>query len=525
MASLAREKLRVGVVADSARQPRWIADALAKVAASGFSELAFLSCERRERTPASNFLWRSYELLDRTAFARGADWSRPTDIAELVPPSRRQPISRYDGDVLDVIFAIGDVDDASLEGMARHGVWRYCFGEEQAIRESSACVREVIEGAPVTVSGIRVRLGQDTDDRIVYRSWSRTLPLSVAKNRGNVFAKATGFLVRALGQLHTDGPSWLVRKSLPAARPRKETTPSTLNVARDLSRIGRRLARRVGQKVLAVEQWSLAFRFARFEPWTGSLDGFFRLEPPADRFWADPFPIQRSGKNYVFFEELPFGAGKAHISVVEVDRAGRASPPVRVLERDYHLSYPFLVEDGGELYMLPETAQNGTVEIYRCIDFPYKWRLERVLLDDIYAADATLHREGRRWWMFANCGTADFEIHDELHVFSSETLLGEWRPHRRNPVKSDVRSARPAGRLFRMGDGLYRPSQICAPRYGSGIAINRVTRLDAAEFCEETERCIVPVPGSSILGLHTINRSGDLSVMDAFTRRLRFGSP
>jgi hypothetical protein len=134
--------------------------------------------------------------------------------------------------------------------------------------------------------------------------------------------------------------------------------------------------------------------------------------------------------------------------VIEVDRAGRASAPVRVVQRDYHLSYPFLVEDGGRLYMVPESAENHTIEIYRCIDFPHKWRRERVLIDGIFAADATLHRHDGRWWMFANVAANGAEIHDELHIFTSDTLLGEWKPLAGNPVKSDVRGARPAGKLF-----------------------------------------------------------------------------
>jgi hypothetical protein len=195
---------------------------------------------------------------------------------------------------------------------------------------------------------------------------------------------------------------------------------------------------------------------------------------------------------------------------------------VRVLERDYHLSYPFLVEEGGSLYMIPETAQNGTVEIYRCEEFPRRWRRERVLLDGLFAVDATVHREAGRWWMFANVARPGAEIHDELHLFSAESLLGEWKPHARNPVKSDVRSARPAGRLFTQGGKLYRPAQICAPLYGSGVVMNRVTRLDARAFEEEEERRIVPAEGSGILGLHTVNRAGSLSATDAFVRRPRF---
>jgi hypothetical protein len=194
---------------------------------------------------------------------------------------------------------------------------------------------------------------------------------------------------------------------------------------------------------------------------------------------------------------------------------------VKVLERDYHLSYPFLVEEDGELYMIPETASNHTIEVYRCVEFPHRWKLERVLIEGVYAVDATLHREGGRWWMFANAAASGEEINDELHLFSAEKLMGEWTPHRRNPVKSDVRSSRPAGGLFRDGDILLRPGQICAPFYGAGITLHRVTRLDQDEYLEEEERRIVPTDGAT-LGIHTLNRAGDLTVTDAFERRPRF---
>jgi hypothetical protein len=73
-----------------------------------------------------------------------------------------------------------------------------------------------------------------------------------------------------------------------------------------------------------------------------------------------------------------------------------------------------------------------------------------------------------------------------------------------------------------MQDGeLIRPGQVCTPLYGSGIALHRVTRLDDLQYAEEEIRRITP-SGEGILGLHTINRAGALSVTDAFLRRSRF---
>ena len=49
-----------------------------------------------------------------------------------------------------------------------------------------------------------------------------------------------------------------------------------------------------------------------------------------------------------------------------------------------------------------------------------------------------------------------------------------------------------------------------------------MTRLDEQGFEEHEERRILPAPGEGVLGLHTMNRAGDLSVTDAFVRRARF---
>ena len=56
----------------------------------------------------------------------------------------------------------------------------------------------------------------------------------------------------------------------------------------------------------------------------------------------------------------------------------------------------------------------------------------------------------------------------------------------------------------------------------TGISLQRVTRLDEQGFEEHEERRILPAPGEGVLGLHTMNRAGDLSVTDAFVRRARF---
>jgi hypothetical protein len=518
------------VFADAAQQPRWMVEALARAAAGDHAELSLVACEPAARKEAAApMLWRAYASLDEAVFGPAARWSRPMDVTLLVPGERRVEMAGDDrawrarvADArLDVAFVLGDVDDARLGNLARYGTWRFCFGDAQQTCATSAALKDVVEGRDVVASGIRIHPGGGRPDRVACQSWARTYAFSPARSRGALFAKTVDFLARALRDLHAQGVDWFER-STQVAKPRTPNgyAPGLSGIAT----LGSRVVSRLAMKATTVEEWSIAWRFSDDESWDGALDQFHHLHPPKGGFWADPFPLQKDGRSYIFFEELPYGAPRAHISVVEVTRDGKASAPRKVLERDYHLSYPFLIEEDGELYMIPETADNATVELYRCVEFPHKWKLERVLVEGLKCADATLHREHDRWWMFttaARPGGAD--INDELHLFSAARLTDDWKPHRGNPVKSDVRSARPAGRLFRRGGSLYRPGQIGAPIYGSGIALHRVERLTQDEYVESEDRRIVP-RSQPFLGIHTINRAGDLSVADAFRRRSRFAA-
>jgi hypothetical protein len=504
-ASPLQKKLRVGVFADGPLQPRWVAEALAKLGASEFAEVRLVDMGRA-RPPSPSAPWRLYANLDQRFF--GSDPTDLVPLAEHLQSGGEQP--------LDVAFALGEVEDSALDGKARYGVWRFCFGADGAHGETFAGLPEVAAAEPLTASGVKVRLAPDRPTRLAYQSWSRTYPFSVARNRDQLLRKTAEFATRALRELHRSGEGWLAR-----CREVPHRAPAVQPGIGELSRIMGRLAVRGMDRALHIEQWFLAYKFGG-GPVSADLKGFTRLMPPKDRDWADPFAVEKGGRYYVFFEELPYAERKAHISMIELDAAGNASQPQRVLEADHHLSYPFLFEHDGQLYMLPESAKNRSVELYRCVDFPLVWKRERVLIDGLRLVDATLYRGADRWWMFANSAAGESRMFDdELHLFHAEKLTGDWQPHPKNPVKSDARSSRPAGRLFSRDGVLYRPAQVCVPRYGAGLAIQRVLKLTPQDYAERQVERLLADPAAGLFGLHTMNRAGDLTVVDAFARRRR----
>ena len=247
------------------------------------------------------------------------------------------------------------------------------------------------------------------------------------------------------------------------------------------------------------------------------------LTPPPDRYWADPFVIARGDRYYTFVEEKIYQAGLGRIACLELDVNGDLLSNQTVLEHSYHLSYPFLFEYQNQLYMLPETAQNGTVEIYRCTCFPDKWELVKVLMQDVYAVDVTLLNYQDKWWLFTNMKQGENSSSlDSLFLFWADNPLADsWASHPLNPVVVDIRSARPAGHIFTHNGRLIRPSQDSLPRYGYAINFNRITKLSETEYEEVCEVRLEPPKGKNILATHTYNRTEDLTVIDAVVRRRR----
>jgi hypothetical protein len=194
--------------------------------------------------------------------------------------------------------------------------------------------------------------------------------------------------------------------------------------------------------------------------------------------------------------------------------SGKWSKPSTVLERPYHLSYPFVFEHDGELLMLPETTAVGRVELYRCGRFPDRWELDTVLVDNFAGADATLWFQDERWWMFV-------DLKNELYILYSDSLRGPWRSHRGNPVKSDSRSSRPAGRIFRSGEDVIRPAQDCSVQYGRDVVFNKITRLTVGDF-EEVEIGRLATPWNVHTGCHTFNQLDGITVVDRLVQRRRW---
>ena len=106
------------------------------------------------------------------------------------------------------------------------------------------------------------------------------------------------------------------------------------------------------------------------------LSSYVEIENPKGRFLADPFVLEHEGSDYIFVEDFFFNDNKGRISVIRIDKDKYEFLDV-ILEESFHLSFPFVFKEGESIYMIPESHENHDIRLYKCLDFPYNWKLEK----------------------------------------------------------------------------------------------------------------------------------------------------
>lgn len=326
----------------------------------------------------------------------------------------------------------------------------------------------------------------------------------------SVHARVTALVLRAVEQTRFGQPP---RSPISVDRPRELYSNKRL-LAWTVARTARALLRRLSRQGPAEDPWMIAIR--RFElSWVSSRTaGFAVVDPGAACFQADPFLVVENGRTYLFAEEFRRKEGRGAIVWAEL-RDGVAPEFRPALERPYHLAYPFVFRHEGQLYMLPEAAESGRVELYRCDRFPDGWSLAQVLLEDTRLVDPTLLQWGGLWWLFGVVSNLGESTHDELFAYSASGPFGPWTPHPANPLKSDVRSSRPAGRFIERDARLLRPAQDCQASYGAALVWCEVIELSPTTYRErEIGRWCGPDFGA-FDGVHTYDAVDGWEVIDS----------
>lgn len=528
-----RSRLTVALVLPGRRGPAWLADVILAIRESGDAVVSDILVSGADPDPQSARIGRAmlrvYGWIDGRIFGRAGDPTQIVDLAHLVDgisefdrgqvPSGRSPdlVIRLDG-------GMGPVDRGPAPPL---GVWALVHGMSlpAANRPDRLGLApggpEMLLGRPLTIS--QLVAAAQTEARAIGQVVSGVDRLSLRRGARSHVHKLPGLVARAVSAVRSSGrlPDAITEPQADQDARLDHPSMGTGAIAIGLARVLLGFAQRWITRSVTPGRWVVAISRDRRDPRGGEGPPFRFLEAPDGRGWADPFPARTPGADLVFLEEYVQATHRGRLAVVELDDSRRGWRSVEtILDLPTHLSYPFVFEWSGSWYLLPEQAATNGLQLYVAESFPGTWRWHSTALDRP-AADATIAEIDGRWWMFAAISATDGGAADELHLFHAETPLGTWTAHARNPVLSDVRTARAAGRVYHHDGAWYRVAQDGAVSYGHSIAIVRIDRIDLDGYRETVVDVIRPDWAPGLVATHTINTHHGLTAVDAIRREPR----
>ncbi len=417
-----------------------------------------------------------------------------------------------------------DLSSAALRGefctVPRYGFWRFHFGDGRKYPDGSGFLREIIDGEALTAVELNNIAPDRAFDNVLCRAEFSTEPYSSRLiNRLGPVWSAQHFVIQQLWKLHGFGPAVERERMQSSDIPiiaKNGRLPSGASIAMWL---GKKITRRLHGARTSPNQaltWRLAIRKSAIPLYVNTsrqvLTEFRWLPAARGHSWADPMLFKHGSSNWLFFEQWQMGVTKGEIWRGLLGQDGSLSDVRPCLRQPYHLSYPQLLEEEGEIFLIPESEEAGGVSLFRARHFPDNWVLERRLID-FPCVDQTVFRWKDRWWMIVSPqivkGVAAISW-----LFSARRLTGPWLVHPAGPVAASAENARGAGPIFSHDTRLIRPSQDCALSYGRALLFNEILCLDGESY---SERVIARVDAGwrpGLAGVHTYSRINDWEVID-----------
>ncbi len=536
--------LRYAVMCNGTVFQKWQADALKELKAHGHELVLLIKDARHERVvkTRSRLLakdWRTslFLFLEKRFFTpdakglvnlgddlKGID-TLPCSVekkgySEYFREEEIEAIKTYS---LDFVLRFGfNIIRGKILDAARFGVWSFHHDDELKYRGGPAGFWEIFHKDPV--NGVLLqRLTHKLDGGVILKKgYLKTVSHSY---RGNV---------QQLLSVGSSWPAWVADEILqyPSDFVSPSETiapvykiPGNWLVIRFLFKILRNRVNFYYKEFLAAEVWNVGLiRKPIHEVALGpdklkKSDITWLRQFARTKYLADPSGFLENGKLHIMVEDYSYRREKANISEIIWDiKRDSFSVPIRIIEGDKHLSYPYIVEHQRMVYCIPEAFRSSNITLYRRNFSEEAFIEDRLMLDKIEAVDPTLFFHEGYWWLFF---TVKQYSTTHLYIYYSNDLKGEYKPHRRNPVKIDIRSSRPAGTPFIFEGQLYRPAQDCSVTYGGRVVINQVIRLTKDEFDEKIVNVIDAVQGSPFnKGLHTISQVGDYTLIDGKRYRI-----
>lgn len=264
--------------------------------------------------------------------------------------------------------------------------------------------------------------------------------------------------------------------------------------------------------------------------WSDEKYQFIEFKPKNKRYWiADPFLFDYEKSTYLFFEMYDRVKRKGLLGYSEIDSKGEITEPRIILEEKYHLSFPYVFEFEGEIYIMPESADNLSISLYKSIRFPDLWQKINIF-DKIYSCDTIWIFKEHKYFKMLTSEMFQPAPKGKLHSCYVRNKLFALKDKKINEIdEEDFQyvgegdyGIRNAGACFYDGNNQIRPGQDCTEGiYGKGLVFFLIDSLEPYNEREirslsvkELDHHLKRKGKETLVGVHTYNVSSKYEVID-----------
>lgn len=420
---------------------------------------------------------------------------------------------------LDLIIDLDGGGNQKLASFAKHGVW---YTDISAIQHWRAGFWPAAGKDPVSTICL-LSLVEDNNFASIIAKAVVNSKFVATRNALFMKEKSIALLRREIRLLSLGLKNTKTISAKKGKRYESEQVPNTLHYVKYQFRVLCKLFERAEVKVFS----RFGFRPNMFSLRVGEgnvmsfdLNSGAKINPIGNNYWADPFLWKRGNQTFCFFENYSYETKLGSICVGQLED-GALVDVRKIMITDYHMSFPFLFEEKGELFMMPETSNKRRLELWQCTNYPYEWKLHSTALTGVNAADSIILNRDNERWLFTNIASDVYGDNcSELHIFRIDGPgISNLTPHLSNPVVFNSRTARNAGKFHRIDGKILRPSQDNAfGQYGYGLNIMEMKELSLETYREENISALVSNKVEGIASSHHFDSLGSQFIVDVFKK-------
>jgi len=270
--------------------------------------------------------------------------------------------------------------------------------------------------------------------------------------------------------------------------------------------------------------WKIFFRHANELDILNTNESKFKeFEMKDKKVWAaDPLVFKSSQGTFLFFELFDKKKNKGVIACSEI-KNGSLDDYEIVLEEDFHLSFPFVFENDGAFYMIPETGARKQVILYKSNNFPREWKPELTIIDNIRSSDNIVFKKNNLLFLLSSViGSTPSDCSNHLYLLDSNFQI------RKEICKTEFSTDgnRNAGPIYNLNDKIIRTGQFCHNNdYGKGLCFFEFD-CDASGIHEKLMKTIFPKDinfsaNKTFYGIHTYSYANGVEFIDVKVIKIR----